>query len=161
MIRLLILSVSISFTIASTQAVIAAPQTESPFVFAQSEANISQTAQNYIDAGQRLNRDELIALDAKLVKTYGNPTSVRGSLKIWEIANVNAAIGQADHTTIMCGVDRDGSHVFVIDSRGPAQGDNPRLFETNPNSNPPTSKTSIFPSFSQNAPQNRKLNDWD
>jgi hypothetical protein len=155
------LTFSIAFTIAASQGAIAAPQTESPMAFALSEANISQTAQNYVNAGQRLSRDELIALDAKLVKAYGNPTSVRGSLKTWEIANSNAAIGQSEITTIMCGIDRDGSHVFVIDGRGPAQGDNPRLFEAKENSIQSLPKTSISPSFNQNTMPGRKLNDWE
>lgn len=152
---------SIATALASSQMALAAPQAPSPLAFAQSEANLSQTAQNYVNSGSKLSREDLKTLDAKLIQTYGNPTSIRGGLKIWEITNASASGGQSDFTTIMCGIDRDGSQVFVIDSRGAAQGDNPRLFESTSSLKTSGSKTSISPNFSQTSPRSTKVNDWD
>jgi len=127
----------------------------SPFDLVQSQAKITKTRQNYVNSGKALSRAELMSLDAKLLATYGTPTKTRGSLKIWEITNGQALDGAAPHTTIMCGIDEDGSQVFVIDARGAAKGDNPRLFPK------------VTPKYSQSSVTNRrkvakkKLNDWD
>jgi len=127
----------------------------SPFDLIQSQAKITQAQQNYVNSGKKLSRAELMSLDAKIYSAYGKPTKTRGSLKIWEIANGQALDGTAPQTTIMCGIDEDGSQVFVIDARGAAKGDNPRLFPK------------VIPKYSQSSVTNRrkapkkKPNDWD
>ena len=130
-------------------------QNLSPFALVKSEAKLSQLSENYVNSGTSLSRAELISLDAKLHEAYGEPTSVRGSLKIWEVPNQGNIRGSAKHTTIMCGTDEDGSQVFVIDARGAARGDNPRLTS---NQTPRNFKSTAI---QQRVAVQKKLNDWD
>jgi hypothetical protein len=133
----------------------ATDRTLSPFDLIQSQAKITQQSQNYVNSGKVLSRAELMSLDAKLHAAYGNPTNKRGALKIWEVDNGRATNGTTSHTTIMCGIDQDGSQVFVIDARGAARGDNPRLF---PKVTPKYFQSSV--TNRSKAPQTQ-LNDWD
>lgn len=103
----------------------------SPFDWVKSETQLSLTSQNYINSGKRLSRAELMSLDAKLHAAYGEPTSIRRSVKIWEIANTQSFKGTASHTTIMCGIDQDGSQVFVVDARASTAGNTPSFLTRN------------------------------
>lgn len=145
--------------LAFSSATYAVPKPKSPFALAKSEAKVLTSETNYLSAGKRLSKKDMLSLDIKLIETYGEPKKTRGGLKIWEVPNDKKGRGHAPHITIMSGVDADGSHIFVIDGRGQSQGDNPRLKRRISNLKP--SKQSTILSQTQSNRPAIKQNDWD
>ena len=157
MLRMFLFSSCLSLAFSS--ATYAAPKPKSPFALAQAEARLLTSETNFLSAGKRLSKKDMLSLDTKLIETYGEPTKTRGGLKVWEVPNDKKGRGHASHITIMCGVDADGSQIFVIDGRGQSQGDNPRLKKRKSNLKP--SKQSSALSNTQSNRPAVKQNDWD
>jgi len=72
---------------------------------------------NYIKLQSTISLSDAKSIDARITKIYGDPTTDRRGLKVWEFANTSGSGG--NQTTIMCGPDGNGGIFISADRRGP------------------------------------------
>ncbi len=92
----------------------------SPFDILKSYS-VDVKEKNYTKLSKSLSLDEAKAIDAAFSAKYGEPRVTREGLKVWEVPNLDAKRGEAEHITIMCGREKGGFYISV-DARGPGEG---------------------------------------